>query len=151
MRKRKSSKMSDDDLTWAVEASAAQIALRWMVLQWDPPGSSKSLELMISDFSADALAEMCAAYPTLRNAPEELRWLTYFKGLISADTHPRDQMLTAIDAVRRRQADPTVKLSTKSVLEQENVGPYETNPTRQADALAAIELALSKASDDGRL
>jgi hypothetical protein len=105
---------------------------------------------MISDFSADALAEMCAAYPALRNAPEELRWLTYFKGLISADTHPRDQMLTAIDAVRRRQADPTVKLSTKSVLEQENAGPYETNPTRQADALAAIELALSKASDDGR-
>jgi hypothetical protein len=35
-------------------------------------------------------------------------------------------------------------------LEQENVGPYE-NKTRQADALAAIELALSKASDDGRL
>ena len=146
--------MSDDDLTWAVEASAAQIALRWMVLQWDPPGSSKSLELMISDFSADALAEMCAAYPTLRNAPEELRWLTYFKGLISADTHPRDQMLTAIDSVRRRRADPTAKLSTKSVLsilEQENVGPHETDPTRQADALAAIERALSKASDDGRL
>ena len=145
--------MSDDDLTWAVEASAAQIALRWMVLQWEPhvDKSSKSLELMILDFSADALAEMCAAYPTLRNAPEELRWLTYFKGLISADTHPRDQMLAAIDAVRRRQADPTVKLSTKSVLEQENVGPYETNPTRQADALAAIERALSKASDDGRL
>ena len=146
--------MSDDDLTWAVEASAAQIALRWMVLQWDPPGSSKSLELMISDFSADALAEMCAAYPALRNAPEELRWLTYFKGLISADTHPRDQMLTAIDSVRRRRADPTAKLSTKSVLsilEQENVGPHETDPTRQADALAAIERALSKASDDGRL
>ena len=89
--------MSDDDLTWAVEASAAQIALRWMVLQWDPPGSSKSLELMISDFSADALAEMCAAYPILRNAPEEIRWLTYLKGLISADTHPRDQMLTAME------------------------------------------------------
>ena len=146
--------MSDDDLTWAVEASAAQIALRWMVLQWDPPGSSKSLELMISDFSADALAEMCAAYPILRNAPEEIRWLTYLKGLISADTHPRDQMLTAIDSVRRRRADPTAKLSTKSVLsilEQENVGPHETDPTRQADALAAVERALSKASDDGRL
>lgn len=156
MRKRKSSKMSDDDLTWAVEASAAQIALRWMVLQWEPhvDKSSKSLELMILDFSADALAEMCAAYPTLRKAPEELRWLTYFKGLISAATHPCDQMLTAIDSVRRRRADPTAKLSTKSVLsilELENVGPHETDPTRQADALAAIERALSKASDDGRL
>ncbi len=117
--------MSDDDLTWAVKASTAQIALRWMVLQWEPhrfDRSSDPLELQIVNFSADALAEMCAAYPTLRNAPEELRWLTYFKGLISADTHPRDQMLTAIDAVRRRQADPTVKLSTKSVLEQEKRG-----------------------------
>src|ERR1700736_6203680 len=136
--------MSDDDLTWAVQASVAQIALMWTVHQWEADEPNKPLDVQIINFSSHALSEMCAAYPILQNATEELRWLTYFKGLISADTHPRDQMLTAIDAVRRREADPTVKLSTKSVLEQENVGPYETNPTRQADALAAIELALSK-------
>ena len=140
--------MSDDDLTWAVEASAAQIALRWMVLQWEPDvgGSSNPLELQIAHFSADALGEMCAAYPILRNATEKLRWLIYFKGLIAADTHPRDQMLTAIDAVRRGWADRTAELSTKSVLELEGVGPYEIDPISHADALAAIERALSKAS-----
>jgi hypothetical protein len=41
----------------------------------------------------------------------------YFKGLIAADTHPRDQMLNAIDGVRRRWASQTAKLSIKSVLE----------------------------------
>jgi hypothetical protein len=142
--------MSDDDLTWAVEASAAQIALRWIVLQWEPrpfDRSSDPLELQIVNFSADALAEMCAAYPILRNAPEELRWLTYFKGLVAADT--RDQMLTAIDAVRRRRVNPTAKQSTKSILELEDVGPSEIDPISYADALAAIEEALSKAYSHG--
>jgi hypothetical protein len=61
--------MSDDDLTWAVEASATQIALRWIVYQWKPAvdGSSKPLDLQIVHFSAQALSEMCAAYPILRN------------------------------------------------------------------------------------
>jgi hypothetical protein len=128
--------MSDDDLTWAVKASAAQIALRWIVLQWEPhrfDRSSDPLELQIVNFSADALAEMCAAYPILRSAPEELRWLTYFKGLVAADTHPRDQMVTAIEAVRGR-VNPTAKRSTKSILELEDVGPGKTDSI--SDALA---------------
>jgi hypothetical protein len=136
--------MSDDDLTWAVKASAAQIALRWIVLQWEPhrfDRSSDPLELQIVNFSADALAEMCAAYPILRSAPEELRWLTYFKGLVAADTHPRDQMVTAIEAVRGR-VNPTAKRSTKSIVELEDVGPGKTDSISDADALAAIEEAL---------
>jgi hypothetical protein len=54
-------------------------------------------------------------------------------------------MLSAIDTARRR-ADSTVKPSSKSV-----EGLSEIDPTSDADALAAIERALSKASDDGRL
>ena len=144
--------MSDDDLTRAVEASTVQIALRWMVVQWEPrrfDRSSDPLELQILNFSADALAEMCAAYPILRNAPEKLRWLTYFKGLVAADTHPRDQMLTAIDAVRRGRVNPTAKRSTKSILELEDLGPGKADPISDADALAAIEGALSKAHSHG--
>ena len=73
--------MSDDDLTWAVEASAAQIALMWMVHQWEPTidGPNKPLDLQIIHFSAHALSEMCAAYPILNNATEELRWLPISK------------------------------------------------------------------------
>jgi|ERR1700730_3062662 len=137
--------MSDDDLTWAVEASAAQVALLWMVHQWECDEPNKSLDIQIINFSSYALSEMCAAYPILQNATEELRWLTYFKGLIAADTHPCDRMLSAIDTARRR-GDSTVKPSSKSV-----EGPSEIDPTSDADALAAIDRALSKASYSGRL
>ena len=137
--------MSDDDLTWAVEASAAQIALMWMVHQWETDEPNKPLDIQIINFSSHALIEMCAAYPILQNATEELRWLTYFKGLIAADTHPHDRMLSAIDTARRR-TDSTVKPSSKSV-----EGPSEIDPTSDADALAAIDRALSKAGYSGRL
>jgi hypothetical protein len=35
--------VSDYDLTWAVEASAAQIALVWMVHQWESDAPNKPL------------------------------------------------------------------------------------------------------------
>jgi hypothetical protein len=57
--------MSDDDLTWAVEASAAQIALMWMVHQWEADEPNKPLDVQIINFSSHALSEMCAAYPIL--------------------------------------------------------------------------------------
>jgi hypothetical protein len=141
--------MSDDDLNWVVEASAVQIALRWTVFQWeDPPvdRSSNALDLQIMRFSADALSGMCAAYPILRNATEELRWLVYFKGLITAETHPRDQMLAAIESVRRGWVKPASKRTTRPALEAEDVRRGEINPASHADALAAIERALNAAS-----
>jgi hypothetical protein len=136
--------MSDDDLTWAVDACAAQIALTWMVHQWEPAAPNKPLDLQIADFSARALREMGTAYPVLHNATEEIRWLTYFKGLIASDTHPRDQMLSAIEAVTRWRADPSAKLSTPAV-EPEDVESPEIDPSSLADALAAIDRALSSA------
>jgi len=137
--------MSDDDLTWAVEASATQIAVRWIVYQWEN-GSSKALDLQIVHFSAQALGEMCAAYPILRSATEELLWLTYFKGLIAANSHPRDQMLNAIDAIRRRQPEPVAEISPNSAAKLEDVTASNIDRTLLADALAAIDQALSKAS-----
>jgi hypothetical protein len=144
--------MSDHDLRWVVEASATQIALKWMLLQWKSlvDESNNALEQQIIYFSADALGEMCATYAILRDATEELRWLIYFKGLIAADTHPRDEMLTAIDAVRRRWADRAAKPSIKSASELRGVVTHETDPVSCSDALAAIERALSKAVSDGR-
>jgi hypothetical protein len=124
--------MSDDDLTWAVEASAAQVALLWMVHQWECDEPNKSLDIQIINFSSCALSEMCAAYPILHNATEELRWLTYFKGLIAADTHPPDQMLSAVYAVRRRRPDSTAKPSSKLAVELDE--PSEIDPTSDANA-----------------
>jgi hypothetical protein len=137
--------MSDDDLTWSVEACSAQIALVWMVHQWEPTAPNVPLDLQILHFSGHALREMRSAYPILQNATEEIRWLTYFKGLIASDTHPRDQMLSAIEAVRRRRADPGAKLSRSAVEPKETAIP-EIDPSSLADALAAIDRALSSAN-----
>jgi hypothetical protein len=48
-------------------------------------------------------------------------------------------------------ADPATKLSDKSTADLEEAGPNAIDPTLDADALAEIEHALKKASDDGRL
>ncbi len=48
-------------------------------------------------------------------------------------------------------ADPAAKLSAESPAKLEEDGPYEIDPTSQADALADIEHALRKARDNGRL
>jgi hypothetical protein len=142
--------MSDDDLTWAVEASAAQIALMWTVHQWEPTkdAPSKPLDLQIIHFSVHALGEVCNAHPILRHATEEVQWLIYFKGLVAADTHPRDQMLSAIDAVRKRRAYPSTKSPVESA-EKRDARQYEIDPTTHAEALAAIARVLGKASDNG--
>jgi hypothetical protein len=142
--KREVLEMSENDLTWALEASVAQIALMWTVHQWEADEPNKPLDVQILKFSSRALSEMCAAYPILQNAIEELRWLTYSQGLIAAETHPRDQMLSAIDTTRRR-AD-----STSSIKSAQK--PSEVDTTLDADAtLAAIDRALSNAGYSGRL
>jgi hypothetical protein len=57
--------MSDDDLTWAVEASAAQIALMWMVHQWEADESNKPLDVQIINFSSHALRVRLIMFPGL--------------------------------------------------------------------------------------
>jgi hypothetical protein len=44
--------MSEDDLTWAHEASVAQIALMWMVYQWEADEPNKPLDVQIINFSS---------------------------------------------------------------------------------------------------
>jgi hypothetical protein len=47
--------------------------------------------------------------------------------------------------------DPAAKLPAKSPAEVEEAGPYEIDPTSQAEALVDIEHALRKARDNGRM
>ena len=140
--------MSDNDLTWTVEAGAVRIALTWMVDQWERSidGSNGPLDLQIIHFSGPALSEMCATYPILNNATEEFRWLIYFKGLLAADTHPRDQMLEAIDSVRAqryRSTSPMGRLADEFV---ETARPTWMGYASDANALALIARALSDAA-----
>jgi hypothetical protein len=84
--------------------------------------------------------------PFCATATEELLWLTCFKGLIAANTHPRDQMLNAIDAIRRRRSYPIAEISANSAAKLKDVAASEIDRTPLADALAAIDRALSNAS-----
>jgi hypothetical protein len=140
--------MSDDHETGIVEGSAAEIALLWTVHLWKPAreNPNERLEQQIVNFSSTAFDIMCGHYPILQNAKQEILWLIYFKGLLAADSHPRDQMLSAIDTVRKRRADPSAKLSAQSAPKQ-GARQYEIDPTLHAEALAAIGRALSQASD----
>jgi hypothetical protein len=133
-----------DDHPGIVEGSAAEIALLWTVYLWKPARENKNetLEQQIVNFSSTAFGTMCGHYPILQNEKQEILWLIYFKGLLAADSHPRDQMLSAIDTVRKRRANRSAKLSAQSGARQD-----EVDPTLHAEALAAIDRALSQASD----
>jgi hypothetical protein len=67
----------------------------------------------------------------------------------SQRTHLRDQTSTDIDAVATARPDQTEKLSAKPAGEPEHTGPSDHDSI--SHALAAIDRALSKASDNGRL
>jgi hypothetical protein len=109
----------------------------------------KALDLRIVHFRTQAISETCAAYPILRSATEELAWLTYFKGPIAANAHPRDQMLNTMDAIRRRQPDRVAEISPNSAAKLKDVAASKIDRTSLADALAAIDRALSNASYGG--
>jgi hypothetical protein len=53
------------------------------------------LEQEIMQFSS-AVFDAIRNYPMLRNAGEERLWLIYFKGLLIANTHPREEMVSAL-------------------------------------------------------
>jgi hypothetical protein len=132
--------MSDSDLTWAAEAISAHIALTWTVHQWKiaQPGADTPLDCQILEFSARALDEASRLFPIFESVTAELRWLILFKGLIAAESHPRDMMLNAIDAIRKRQ-NTVMELPPQKAIKRD--GHYGVDP--RSEALAAIASALS--------
>jgi hypothetical protein len=134
--------MRDGDLTWAIEAISAHIALIWTVQHWQLAyeASDIPLDVQIANFSSHALVESSVLFPILRRVPEEFRWLIYFKGVIAANTHPRDEMLSAIEAIRKRE-ELTARFKATEVLSKNDV-----DPNARSEALAAIANALSNAT-----
>ena len=56
----------------------------------------ESLEQQIVQFSSAVFDAIRTSYPMLRNAGQERLWLIYFKGLLTANTHPHEEMLPAL-------------------------------------------------------
>jgi hypothetical protein len=92
------SKTSNDDLNRAIEGGIAQASVMWLlhrgleVVQ----DRGESLEQQIVQFSSAVFDAIGANYPVLRNTGQERLWLIYFKGLLTANTHPHEEMVAAL-------------------------------------------------------
>lgn len=89
---------SNDDLIRSIQGSIAQTSAMWLlhrgldVVQ----DHGKSLEQQILQFSSAVFDAIGSSYPVLRNVAQERLWLIYFKGLLSANTHPHEEMVSAL-------------------------------------------------------
>jgi hypothetical protein len=92
------SRTSNDDLNRSIEGSIAQASVMWLlhrgleVVQ----DRGESLEQEIVQFSSAVFDAIGTSYPMLRNAGQERLWLIYFKGLLTANTHPHEEMVLAL-------------------------------------------------------
>jgi hypothetical protein len=62
----------------------------------------ESLEQQIVQFSSAVFDAIGTSYPMLRNAGQERLWLIYFKALLTANTHPHEEMLPALRNIASR-------------------------------------------------
>jgi hypothetical protein len=98
------SRTSNDDLDRSIEGSIAQASVMWLlhrgleVVQ----DRGESLEQQIVQFSAAVFDAIGTSYPMLRNAGQERLWLIYFKGLLTANTHPHEEMVSALRNIGSR-------------------------------------------------
>jgi hypothetical protein len=98
------SRTSADDLNRSIEGGIAQVSVMWLlhrgleVVQ----DRGESLEQQIVQFSSAVFAAIETSYPMLRNAGQEHLWLIYFKGLLTANTHPREEMVPALRNIASR-------------------------------------------------
>jgi hypothetical protein len=95
---------SKDDLNRSIEGSIAQASVMWLlhrgleVVQ----DRGESLEQQIVQFSSAVFDAIRPSYPMLRNAGQQRLWLIYFKALLTANTHPHEEMVLALRNVASR-------------------------------------------------
>ncbi|MEH2510541.1 hypothetical protein V1291_001895 [Nitrobacteraceae bacterium AZCC 1564] len=79
----------------------SEIAVIWMLHRWSltQKMQSEPLHQQIRDFSPAAFDVIISRFPALKSAKQEHLWLIYFKGLLTAGTHPRQEMTKAIQTV----------------------------------------------------
>jgi hypothetical protein len=98
------SRALDDDMNMSIEGSVAQASVMWLlhrglaVVQ----DCGESLEQQIVRFSTAVFDAIRTSYPMLRKAEHERLWLIYFKGLLTANTHPPEEMVSALRNIAYR-------------------------------------------------
>lgn len=136
-----------DELATSIQASVTEVAVMWILYNWSRAREHRleALDQEIRNFSTAALEAIAAHCPMLRNAKQEHLWLIYLKGLLAADTHPREQMIKAIKAVGERSwihASGKTAADTTAKPTDDNVKPARRNLS-DLDALEHIREALA--------
>jgi hypothetical protein len=98
------SRTSNDDLNRSIEGSVAQASVMWLLHHGleAVQDRGESLEQQIVQFSSAVFGAIGTSYPMLRNAGPERLWLIYFKALLTANTHPHEEMLPALRNIASR-------------------------------------------------
>ncbi|WP_424627935.1 hypothetical protein [Bradyrhizobium sp. SYSU BS000235] len=139
---------SPDELALSIQASVSEIAVVWMLHRWSltQKMQSEPLHQQIRDFSPAAFNVIISRFPALKSAKQEHLWLIYFKGLLTAGTHPREEMTKAIQTVGAQdwiRVSPI--LPDAPAVEPAHIGPKPQSPRKDlsdADALEQIGRAL---------
>ena len=62
------------------------------------------LERQIVQFSSAVFDAIGVTYPMLRNGGRERLWFIYFKGLLIANAHPREEMVQAFHGIASKSS-----------------------------------------------
>lgn len=140
---------SPDELATSIQASVSEIAVIWMLHRWSltQEMQSEPLHQQIKNFSPVAFEVIISRFPMLKSAKQEHLWLIYFKGLLTAGTHPREEMTKAIQTVG---AQDWIRISpvapstppTEAVTSTGTVVQLPHSEPSDADALEQIGRAL---------
>lgn len=109
---------------------------------------NEPLHQQIKDFSPVAFDVIVSRFPALKDAKEEHLWLIYFKGLLTAGTHPREEMTKAIQTVGAQKwirVSPAVASTPTSEPAPHSAHAQPpSSDSSDADALEQISRALGQ-------
>ena len=130
-----------------IEGSIAQASVMWLLHRRSDRVQDRcdSLERQIVQFSSAVFDAIGARYPMLRNEGRERLWFIYFKGLLIANTHPREEMVQAFRGIASKSGFGA--LLPPSIGTGENAKP---NLSRISDAEALQQIARSLEQNNTR-
>lgn len=130
----------------------SEIAVIWMLHRWSltQQMQGEPLDQQIRNFSPVAFDVIVSRFPALKNAKQEHLWLIYFKGLLTAGTHPREEMTKAIQTVgaqeliRVSSPVPSAPTGGPASADLSTLAPHSDVSEADADALEQISRALGQ-------
>lgn len=139
------SSASNVDLNRSIEGGIAQASVMWLLHRGLEVVQERgeSLEQQIIQFSSAVFEAIETNYPELRNSGQERLWLIYFKGLLTANTHPREEMVPALRNIASRRG--FVGLPSLSKEPGETATP---NPEPASDVEVLEQIARSLAQNN---